>query len=364
MYQPQRILIALKKIQREHPLSRANLVDQASLSSDLAQMLRNRIKELNSSENIRNQLETPLKPMLPVLLLDPDANVKRLVIEYFELEGQYLTTEQCWKAYAFENTPGLSQKLSGILLNRTNLNDLQRALIRLPNTSGIVELLSPTLGTLNLFFETAKVQKTPLAKSTQNLFFMSGDLSLWKWLQEDLEELLLNCSDSELTQLLEALYEGYGGIPPTTFVENLLAVRALQYFRERNVSNYCSINAREWVERLFKLLDLSDFFQDGSSDRFQFWMRYLDRAVSFNKSSQRRLFIEFPTFGVLEIDEVGNAAYIFELADFEYIHAKSLNGRRYGHSALRSGRPEIDRIVHHGRWQHGARLTLDRLLRS
>jgi len=118
-------------------------------------------------------------------------------------------------------------------------------------------------------------------------------------------------------------------------------------------------DAKRKFRRRFLESELEKAFDgDESTDRFEFWERYLDdmRAIDRSHAGPTAYAImEFSTFGVVEFFEKDNAAYFYPLEEVARLRGIIATQPR----DLKSG---LDKLIHRRGWQIRARLDMQRRL--
>ena len=188
-----------------------------------------------------------------------------------------------------------------------------------------------------------------------------GNAKDWRLESRDVFEAALH--QKPLVFVLEVLTHAHAlfGQPranPLTHDKILLLV---EYLRPRKqellgqLALYSEAGAQWWKQLLISS-EISLFFeQAGDNERFLFWKEYMPLMKDvWGESVNKRLFIDFGGFGVIEFAETGNASYVYPTKIFEKFLKTGLQSRVVN-SALKDRELCINRIHHSSRWRPKAR---------
>lgn len=107
---------------------------------------------------------------------------------------------------------------------------------------------------------------------------------------------------------------------------------------------------------------LKEFF--GNDKRSKFWYNYVNIMENYDIVKNRgQLFLDFGKFVVVEFNQTGNAAYIYDKAIFVEKYSKYVSEHNsISNNLLKNQRLAYDRIIHSGNWQYVASITIRRAL--
>lgn len=111
----------------------------------------------------------------------------------------------------------------------------------------------------------------------------------------------------------------------------------------------------QWCQVLLRQHEISLFFRyPADPERSRFWQDYVPRMRELHINDQeRRLFMDFGAFGVVEFGDVGNAAYVYEAQDFQKLVARERSSTHQvvPNSRFKMKAKAIRSLDHRGGWQ-------------